>query len=425
MKKFPVLMTAVAAAAFLAGCGGSSPGDQSPRLPFTRIVSFGDSLSDVGTYRTKLVADQGDGLYSINGDFSKEGLPYTNWTQYLASTLQVSQPCAAEIGLTPPQILVNAQDVNKLQSLAQAPAAQTGCFNYAEGGARVTNPIGPGNAMLYTAFNDASGLVGQLTYPLVTQVANFSAANQFSDTDLVTVLAGGNDLFMNRGGLDGAIKQIQATVPSDQQDDQIKLAAQAAIDAMTLAGTQLSALVKDQMIAAGATHVVVIDLPDVSLTPDAAIYKTTATGAVAESLHPNLVHDMVVAFNAALQNGLFGAGGDVTSNPNIVWVDAFGQSEAQAASPATYGLTNITTPACDLVTPKTGITVPNFGFVPVQSSLFCNKDTLIPPEAGVVTDTDKTGVMNFLYADGVHPTPFGYRLLAEYVGLQLSIKGWL
>jgi phospholipase/lecithinase/hemolysin len=29
------------------------------------------------------------------------------------------------------------------------------------------------------------------------------------------------------------------------------------------------------------------------------------------------------------------------------------------------------------------------------------------------------------YADSVHPTPYGYRLLSELVGEQLAIKGWL
>ncbi len=31
----------------------------------------------------------------------------------------------------------------------------------------------------------------------------------------------------------------------------------------------------------------------------------------------------------------------------------------------------------------------------------------------------------YLFADSVHPTPIGYRLLAELVGEKLAIKGWL
>ena len=67
MKKFHVLATALAAAAFLAGCGGNDAGDQSPRVAFTQMVNFGDSLSDVGSYDVGAVALQGGGYFSING----------------------------------------------------------------------------------------------------------------------------------------------------------------------------------------------------------------------------------------------------------------------------------------------------------------------------------------------------------------------
>jgi phospholipase/lecithinase/hemolysin len=131
---------------------------------------------------------------------------------------------------------------------------------------------------------------------------------------------------------------------------------------------------------------------------------------------------MTNAFNAALQSGLFGTG-STDSLPEVAWVDAFTQSDMQITQPATYGLTNLTTPACDLT--KTGVTAPGVGFVVLPSSLFCSKDTLIAPPAETVTDADPTGVMFYLYADAVHPTPFGYRLLAEYSSLQMVIKGWL
>ncbi|WP_307189460.1 hypothetical protein [Massilia timonae] len=50
---------AVLTAALLTACGGgTSPagGDQTTKLTFTNMVSFGDSLSDVGTYRVGAVA---------------------------------------------------------------------------------------------------------------------------------------------------------------------------------------------------------------------------------------------------------------------------------------------------------------------------------------------------------------------------------
>lgn len=422
MKKFRVQITALAAAAFLAGCGGSNPGDQSSNVAFTRMVNFGDSLSDVGTYKTTTIGEQGGGLYSINGDFSKAGLPYTNWTQYLAATLQLSQPCPAEVGLTPFAL-------GPLNSLAQTPASNAACFSYAQGGSRVTNPYGPGNVFYASPpFSSPTGFLGQLTVPLVTQVANFKATNTFSATDLVTVLAGGNDLFINRGvNVDGTVLQVlglegAGLLSVEAGNAQIAAVADAAVAAMTQAGTDLAALIKDQIIAGGATHVVVVNLPDVSLTPDNANWVATGGGLYVEPLHPHLTLDMTTAFNTALQAGLFGTSA-TDSLTTVAWVDAFTQSDMQTTQPATYGLTNLTTPACDLT--KTGVTVPTFGFIVLPSSLFCNKNTLITPPTDTVTDADPSGVMNYLYADGVHPTPFGYRLLAEYSALQMVVKGWL
>jgi phospholipase/lecithinase/hemolysin len=130
--------------------------------------------------------------------------------------------------------------------------------------------------------------------------------------------------------------------------------------------------------------------------------------------------------------------GRATSSINeIAFVDAFTASQDQAADPSKYGLTNITTPACRLpaanATPlasaptpaPTGLTVPGVGWIPLASSLFCTANTLIDADTTNATSTDPTGLLHYLYADEVHPTPYGYRLLAELVGEQMAIKGWL
>ena len=48
MKQFKVLATALAAA-LLVACGGGGDGDQAPRIRYSSVVNFGDSLSDAGT----------------------------------------------------------------------------------------------------------------------------------------------------------------------------------------------------------------------------------------------------------------------------------------------------------------------------------------------------------------------------------------
>lgn len=425
MKKYRVLAVAIAAAAMLAGCGGSDPGNQNPRVAFTRMVNFGDSLSDVGTYKTQLVGANGEGLYSINGDFSKEGLPYTNWTQYLAASAHVTQPCAAEVGLDSPA-------TGALAFMAQAPAffddATHQCSNYAQGGAMVTNPYGPGNAFYWTTFQAASGQLGQLTVPVVQQIANYLKANNntFSDTDLVTVLAGGNDVFINRGvNVDGTVQQVVALeqagqLPVDQGNAMIAKAAADAVSAMTQAGTDLAGYINSQILANGAKHVVVVNLPDVSVTPDNAIWTTTGAGVVVEPLHPHLTLDMVNAFNTALATGL-GVSNGKAGNDAVLWVDAFTASDDQVADPAQFGLSNVKAPACQLDTTaanSTGLILPTTPPtpVPIASSLFCTQNSLT---------TDLSTALTYEFADTVHPTPFGYRLLAQLVAAGMAGKGWL
>ncbi len=438
MKKFHVLATALAAAAFLSGCGGNDAGNQSPRVAFTQMVNFGDSLSDVGTYKTAIIGANGGGHYSINGDLSSSGLLYTNWTEYLAATLHLTSPCAAETGLA---------SVGQLAFLAQATVDSAGCLSYAQGGSQVTNPYGPGNAYLYTHFGASSGQLGQLTKPVHDQIATYLAAHTaFADGQIITVLAGGNDLFINRALTVDAQTQAVLTAEAQGQITPAAAAAQiagfatAAIAQMTQAGTDLATLVTGQIIAKGGTHVVVVNLPDVSLTPDAAIWLTAGNaGYYVDPIHPHLTLDMTNAFNTALAAGLSvtTANGKATSSlAQVAYVDAFTASDGQAANPSAYGLTNVTTPACLLpaanATPlaaaptpsPTGLTVPG-AWIPLASSLFCTKNTLIATDTANVTATDATGLLHYLYADTVHPTPYGYRLLAELVGEQIAIKGWL
>jgi outer membrane lipase/esterase len=417
MKKFRVLAAALAASAFLAGCGGSEPGDQTPRVTYGKVVNFGDSLSDVGTYATNLVAANGEGHYSINGDLSAAGLPYTNWTEFLAATLGVAQPCSAEVGL---------ESAGALVFMAQPRAAVANCFSYAEGGAMVEFPYGPANVFYYTTYGLPSGQLGQLTKPVSQQIATYLAASgSFAAEDLVTVLAGGNDVIINRAGVDGVVAGVAQAglIGTETGNAMIAQAADAAVAKMAVAGTSLATLITDQIIANGATHVVVVALPDMSLTPDAEEWMVGPSGSIVEQLHPELTLEMVTAFNDALNAGLgIDATTGASSHAEIAYADAFHGSQDQTANPAQYGLTNVTTPACDLT--KTGVMVPGVGLVPIASSLFCTTNSLITDPTHA-TATDPNGVLNYEFADKVHPTPYAYRLLAQLVSQQMAIKGWL
>jgi outer membrane lipase/esterase len=186
---------ALLTAAVLTACGGNGPsaGNQTPKTKFSNQITFGDSLSDVGTYAVGAVAALGGGKYTINGNntaVSPEltGKNYT--TLMVAAQLGLPAPCAAQTGL------LGTAAAGFSVPVVDHPE----CFNYAQGGARVTNPIGPGNKAL-----DKPGAVslGQMTVPVVTQIANHlkKVGGKFKGDELVIVMAGGNDALEQLGEL--------------------------------------------------------------------------------------------------------------------------------------------------------------------------------------------------------------------------------
>lgn len=444
-------------AAVLAACGGTSPsgGDQTQALTFTRQVSFGDSLSDVGTYAVGAVKQAGGGKFTINGDGTSKS-PELNgkiWVDFLAAELKLPAPCPAVTGLQGDAALGFSVPVTN----------NLNCYNYAQGGSRVTNPIGPGNP-------STGSPIGEMTVPLVTQVANHLSRNggKFSGTELVTVLSGGNDVLMQLASLSAAATaagtaagaqtfgasltaQLAAGATNPQtaaqaigaaimtesarpgstsqtivaaavgaaaiqpgnaavaqasvygpmvakaQADAAAAGAKAGADyaaangpklvqELGVAGAQMAALVKNEIVGKGANYVVVANLPDVASTP-AAKSKTADI--------QQLTAAMVNAFNTQLKNGL---GAD---DPRILYVDLYTVSNDQVKNPAPYGLTNTTTPACG----------PNaLG----TTSLICTNANTVAGD-----------VSHYMFADEIHPTPFENNLVARYVLKDMAIKGWL
>jgi outer membrane lipase/esterase len=359
MRKYNLAATLLVAIV-LAGCGGggSSGGSQAPKVSFTSEVIFGDSLSDVGSYAVGEVKLGGGGQYTINGTGK-------NWTELMAAQLGLPAPCAAQTGL----------NGSAAYGFSVPVVNNPGCTDYAQGGARVTNPVGPGNALL----GGANAILGQLTVPIVTQIQNHGT---FSGREIVYVMAGANDVFMNLS--------IYAASPSPA-------AATAAVTAMATAATELAGYVNTNIISAGgAKYVVVINMPDVSSTPFAAAQEATAPGSKA------FINTLVTTFNSQLQSL-------VANNPNVLFVDAYTVHRDEVTNPAAYSLSNVTTPACNLTI--SNVTNPTN---PIGSSLMCNATNLSP---GVDS--------HYLFSDTVHPTPYGYLLLARLVSKDMLIKGWL
>ena len=439
-------------ALLLAACGGGS--EEAAKVTYSSVVSFGDSLSDPGAYKVGPIAQAGGGMFTVNGITGAIGAstaPSYVWPQLVAAAIVGTPSCAARMGF------------------AGSVVAVPGCTNYAQGGSRVTDANGSGKS------------TGALTEPLVAQIQNFLAlpanAGKFKGTELITVQGGANDMFAqadiltaaataagtaagNAAFMPAIISRLAAGAPAGATrtaaqtsigaavaaassptvpqmvgvaigaalthagtngytnavanaaagDSGAALVAGATADAnaagaaagaayaggtgagialanMSTAGKELADAVKS-MLANGAKKIVVLNIPDASKTP---------YGVSAGPQQQPLILAMTQSFNARLKAELAGVSG-------VLFIDAFAENQKQFATPAQFGLTNVTDKVCkvDNVTNPSG------------SSLFCNPSNVI---AG---DTSR-----YLFADGVHPTPYGHKLLAQFVNKELVLAGWL
>lgn len=365
-----LLMTMV-----LVGCGGG--GSDVPGKPqFTSQVSFGDSLSDVGSYNVGLVAGLGGGQFTINAASSVKAFTPTNWTEMTSVKLGLGMPCAAQKGLDNGSGAAPGTPAGTVIPVVNT----TTCTSYGQGGARITNAVGIGNKAATPA-----GLA--LTVPVTTQIANHLAAhgNAFSSSDIVFVMAGANDVLTQAGMVSAA-----AITPAS------------AVQAVTVAATELATQINTNILGKGATHVVVINVPDIASTPQV----TSMPVGAARTQTAALIDTLVTTYNATLKAG-------VPSSATVLNVDAYTASKDEVANPGKYLLTNVTATACNLDYPANLFAtsgVPGSG-----SSLVCNANNL---NAGVLP-TD-----HYLFADKVHPTPYGHLLFATYVLQGMTNKGW-
>jgi phospholipase/lecithinase/hemolysin len=327
---------AVASAALislLAACGGGngggSGGGTSPPAGgiHLQVVSFGDSLSDVGTYAP--IADAvGGGRFTTN--------PGQVWTQDVAQYYGDTLTVAFTIDIT-----------HKL-------SAQGG-LGYAEGGATVATP-----ANLYNFLTD---VIGNIEMPVNQQVSSYlSTHGGFSANQLVLVWAGANDV-LRAGALPAAAETVQAA-------------------ANTLAQ------VVGQIVQNGATHVVVINVPNIGLSPKGLA--ASDGGATLTQLSQIFNNGL----NAALQsNGLQG---------KVIQIDSYTwQNQIIANFGANGFAVSNTSVACDPA--KT----------PDDTALLCS------PRTYVTSNADQT----YIFADDLHPTTRMHTLFAQFVEQQIASSG--
>jgi phospholipase/lecithinase/hemolysin len=444
------------ASAILAACGSGSPagGDQTLKVKFASQVSFGDSLSDVGSYNVGTVQALGGGKFTINGNNTAANPALTGkiWIELLAAQFGLPAPCAAQTGL----------DGNAAKGFSVPVVNRAGCYAYGQGGARVTNPIGEGNKA-------AGSELGALTVPVVTQVKNHLAAvgGKFKGDEIIFMWGGNNDLLVNLGALSAAataagtaagntafgtslVGQLAAGATNPQTAAAsigLALATEsarpghtdtsvvtAAVTAAVLAGNKSAAVPATQAAIvdkakadgaaagakAGADYAAangpalvplmvtaakdVVALVKNQLLANGAKYvvvnnipdvANTPSGLAQSESSRALINAMVKAFNDVIA-------ADLAGMDTVLLIDTFSENHNQATNPAPYGLTNVKETACDLTKN------------PLGNSLGCNASNL---KAGDVS--------HYAYADTVHPTPFLHTLLARFVAEKMVVKGWL
>jgi phospholipase/lecithinase/hemolysin len=339
------IATASAAFAFIAACGGGGDDNNStpPGGVKLQIVSFGDSLSDVGTYAPVAAANFGGGRFTTN--------PGQVWVQNVAQYYGDT--------LTPAMT----------GGFGVAPVAQSG-LGYAQGGSRVTNPVGIGHNTTNPA--DYSGA---LTVPVAQQVTNYLAAHgSFNSGQLVIINGGANDILYNLEAVQaGAITPAAATAAIGQ----------AAID---LAG------VIGRVLQSGATHVLVSDVPDIGTTPQ---------GMMSTPTNKALLTQASLGFNQALAAALTQTG----LMSKVIYLDIVPALANITANYAQFGFAvSNTGTACNLQ--AMAAAAAKFGEPDPQdfaTSLFCSPETL------TVAGADQS----YMYADTVHPTTHLHALYAQ------------
>ncbi|WP_334041103.1 SGNH/GDSL hydrolase family protein [Burkholderia ambifaria] len=349
-----------AALALLAACGGGDDNNSASATPPSgvkmQIVSFGDSLSDAGTY-SQIKLGFGGGRFTTN-----PGQVWTqNVAQYYGDTLQPANQGGFGI-----------------------PLQATGGLGYAQGGSRVTLQPGIGHADASVPNADYAQAT---TTPIADQVKQYLTQHgSFNSGQIVLVNGGANDIFYQ-----AQVAQAQGNTPAAQL---------AAAQAIGLAAQQLGGLVQ-QIVAAGATHVFVSNVPDMGGTPLALQGGTQAAFTQLSGL-----------FNQTLVGTLAALKVDKTK---YALLDTFTWQDGVAANYQANGFTvSNTDTACNLkamVAAATQYGVANataFG-----SSLFCS------PQTYTTANADQT----YMFADLVHPTTHLHALFAQFAEKQIAATG--
>ncbi|MCF8167444.1 MAG: phospholipase [Rhodoferax sp.] len=393
MSQWKWAAIAAGCAVFLAGCGGASDGsDITPKSAVPTAKIFGDSIMDSGAFGYKFTVQSAD-----------PANPFLIFPEVVAANFGAPKLCA----------------FFKFNGTTFVP--DSACTSYAVGGGRINN-LTNGTPALASNANPLS-----ITYQMTV------AAATLTPNDLVIVDGGGNDLADLTGAFLGATTQAgvgtymgllgtllpQATVASliGAAPTPTSLATAGGAYAQAL-GQALAASVKANVVAKNVNKIVVVNAPDITVTPRFLAVLTgvaAAAGTAQRDAVQTTVRAWTNAFNASLAANLADTKAQV--------FDLYTEGGRIAATPAQFAMTNITTPACPIVAGGTDSVTGQASLSAPATVAVCNPTYMgnnIPKG-----ETSSNWWKGYAYSDNFHPTPALHQLVGQSINLQLAKAGWL
>ena len=360
----------------LVACGGNSP------APIKKVYVMGDSLADVGTFGFK---------FTVQDANSAKGFPI--WPQIVANNVGVDGGAQCNFF--------------QFNNTTFVPNSTAGCTNYAIGGGRVVVKAAEGG----TANPQTVG----------TQLKTRALAGNYTGNDLLLIDGGGNDAadlvgaYLGAGSGTAGLATYQGFL-AQQLDTPTIAALLPQTNGPALAAGAYMQKLADTFVAditthalnKGADRVVVLNMPDITLTPrfQAVLAGVAAqAGAPASAQLQGAIQQWIGAFNERLKTL-------TASEKRIVVVDFFNEFTQQVAKPASYGLSNATEAVC----PVTGT---DSSGLPAYNFQLCTNTAL-----NALPGKTANWWSNYMFSDGFHPTPFAHTLLAQSVMRSLDKAGW-
>ncbi len=380
------------ALAVLTACGGGDP--KGPPAPSTndttRVVAFGDSLTDGGAYsRGNALILQGQGLPANLpvGKFTNSQATVAGggdlWVEALAKRLGTTiAPERFEVGAASPVAGSNGQN------------SASNAHNYAQGGSRVAKVPGVGCNP-----NAAGACTAQAAVPVSVQIDRALAKGRFNATDLVVLWAGANDVFFNAtvAGADVQAATIAAGRPLTAAETQ------AIVGKYVIEMEQAGLAALDQvrrLKAAGAERVVLMTIPNAAMSP---------FGVAGGASTQGLVTALADAYNNQLKREV------QLADPGVLLFDAGALAATWYQNPTANGFVNVQAPVCDV--PAALGSSSSFCFIAGPTPGPTNPFLRVLP-AGVTQD-------NSLFADAVHPSLAAHAKFGTAVYDALKAKGWV